>query len=304
MTLTVHNLAGGLAGVTLPVDLAPSATGQRVDYAGISAPGLPDQRLSLWLPPGYDPAARAYPVLYMQDGHNLFERETSVFGKIWRADHAMLAAMATGRVAPHIIVGIWAPGEDRWRQYLPHALYLAAEPLLRRLLDARAGGPVVSHLYLDWLTGPLKSAIDRSFRTLPGPATTAIAGSSMGGLISLHAFVTRPDIFRCAACLSTHWPALLPPLTGTVADNIATLWQSWLAADLGAPQGRRLWLDHGDQELDAFYAPYQTRIDRTLADLGWNQQTGLESHVFPGTTHDENAWAARLSRVFSTLLHL
>ncbi|MFW1485322.1 alpha/beta hydrolase-fold protein, partial [Vibrio parahaemolyticus] len=71
-----------------------------------------------WLPPGYDRSGKRYPVLYMHDGHNLFDVRNSNFNKIWAVDQAMLQLAAEG-LEPRIVVGIWAPGKDRFRQYLP-----------------------------------------------------------------------------------------------------------------------------------------------------------------------------------------
>ncbi|MFW8696285.1 alpha/beta hydrolase-fold protein, partial [Mesorhizobium japonicum] len=68
------------------------------------------------------------------------------------------------------------------------------------------GGPSLSEAYIRFLVEELKPLIDRTYRTLTGPADTTISGSSMGGLISLQAVMKRPDVFSAAACLSTHWP--------------------------------------------------------------------------------------------------
>ncbi|WP_298199795.1 alpha/beta hydrolase-fold protein [Novosphingobium sp.] len=280
--------------------------GQRLQYEHVTAAGLPEQRLTIWLPPGYDSGVRRYPVLYMHDGHNLFDLQTSNFNKIWAADQAMLRAMATGRVAPHIIVGIWAPGNDRYRQYLPADIHQAAPPALRSRMDAMAGGPIISQAYLAWLAGPLKQWVDTSFRTLPDRDHTAIAGSSMGGLMSCYAFLRRPDIYGRAACISSHWPAIDPREVGQTAPDgdaaLARQWGAWFAAGLGRPDGRRLWLDHGTATLDAFYAPYQAEVDARIGTAGWRRGTDWESKVYPGAEHEENAWAARLPEIFEWLL--
>lgn len=119
----------------------PGDTGRLIEYREVAAAGLPIQRLTIWLPPGYDRnTATRYPVLYMHDGHNLFDVTNSNFNKIWAADKAMLAASADGAVRPHIIVGIWAPGADRYRQYLPRPAYDAAPPALRARMDQIAEG--------------------------------------------------------------------------------------------------------------------------------------------------------------------
>ena len=289
-----------LAGLVAP--LRAQETGRLIEYEHVLAAGLPDQRLSIWLPPGYDVGERRYPVLYMHDGHNLFDVTKSNFNKIWAADKAMLAASASGKVEPHIIIGIWAPGADRYRQYLPRSAYDAASGLLRAQMDATAGGQIVSDRYLDWIAGPLKSWVDASFRTRPGRDDTAVVGSSMGGLMSCYAFVERADVFGRAGCVSSHWPAVDPQIVEGESDAVKALWDGWFAARLGQPDGRRVWMDHGTATLDAYYAPYQQVIDARFAAAGWVKGRDWQSKVYEGAEHEENAWAARLPEIFGWLL--
>ena len=282
--------------------LARSDAGRFLEYEHVAAPGLPEQRLTIWLPPGYDKGSKRYPVLYMHDGHNLFDPAKSNFNKVWAADKAMLAAMRTGKVAPHIIIGIWAPGQDRYRQYLPQSLYQASSGTPRAAMDAMTGGPVISAAYLDWLAGPLKQWVDASFRTRPGRDDTAIVGSSMGGLMSCYAFLERPQTYGRAGCVSSHWPAADPRAVGEANPELIALWDGWFAARLGQPDSRRVWMDHGTATLDAFYAPYQQAIDARMAASGWQRGRDWESKVYEGAEHEENAWARRLPEVFGWLL--
>ncbi|WP_257594844.1 alpha/beta hydrolase [Parerythrobacter lacustris] len=276
--------------------------GRFVELEQVAAAGLPDQRLSIWLPPGYDSGTRRYPVLYMHDGHNLFDPAKSNFNKVWAADRAMLAAMASGKVQPHIIVGIWAPGADRYRQYLPQSIYDAAEGTPRAAMEAMTGGPVMSRAYLDWLAGPLKQRIDRDYRTQPGRESTTIMGSSMGGLMSCYAFLERPEVYGRAGCVSSHWPAADPRAVGEANPELIALWDGWFAARLGKPDGRRLWMDHGTATLDQYYAPYQQAIDARFAAQGWAEGKDYRSEVYEGAEHEENAWAQRLPEIFGWLL--
>ncbi|MDC8754005.1 alpha/beta hydrolase-fold protein [Erythrobacter sp. sf7] len=286
----------------LVAPLRAQETGPLIEYEHVPAAGLPDQRLSIWLPPGYDVGERRYPVLYMHDGHNLFDVAKSNFNKIWAADKAMLAASASGKVEPHIIIGIWAPGADRYRQYLPRSAYDAVGGPLRAQMDATAGGEVVSDRYLAWIAGPLKSWVDTAFRTRPARDDTAIIGSSMGGLMSCYAFVERADVFGRAGCVSSHWPAIDPQIVEGESDAVKALWDGWFAARLGAPDGRRVWMDHGTATLDAYYAPYQQVIDKRFAAAGWVKGRDWQSKVYEGAEHEENAWAARLPEIFGWLL--
>lgn len=284
----------------LATPLRAQETGRLIEYERVPAAGLPDQRLTIWLPPGYDAGSARYPVLYMHDGHNLFDVTKSNFAKIWAADKAMLAAVATGTVEPHIIVGIWAPGVDRHRQYLPRSLYEMTSGNLRAQMDGMTTGGVISDRYLDWIAGPLKTWVDGAFRTRSGRGDTAIVGSSMGGLMSCYAFLERPEVFGRAGCVSSHWPAVD---SRTIDEGeLKALWDGWLAARLGQPDGRRVWLDHGTATLDAFYAPYQQVVDARFAAAGWQKGRDWESKVYEGAEHEENAWAARLPEIFGWLL--
>ena len=284
----------------LAAPLRAEETGRLIEYERVPAAGLPDQRLTIWLPPGYDAGSARYPVLYMHDGHNLFDVTKSNFAKIWAADKAMLAAVATGTVEPHIIVGIWAPGSDRHRQYLPRSLYEMTSGNLRAQMDGMTAGGVISHHYLDWIAGPLKTWVDGAFRTRSGRDDTAIVGSSMGGLMSCYAFLERPEVFGRAGCVSSHWPAVDPRAIDE--GELKALWDGWFAARLGQPDGRRVWLDHGTATLDAFYAPYQQVVDARFAAAGWQRGRDWESKVYEGAEHEENAWAARLPEIFGWLL--
>jgi enterochelin esterase-like enzyme len=288
----------GIFGLAVPLHAEDS--GRLLEYDGVAAAGLPPQRLTIWLPPGYDAGEGRFPVLYMHDGHNLFDPAESNFNKIWAADKAMRAAVQSGKVEPHIIIGIWAPGTDRHRQYLPRSLYDMTAGDLRAQMDSLTAGGVISDRYLDWIAGPLKAWVDQSFRTRPGRDDTAIVGSSMGGLMSCYAFLERPEVFGRAGCVSSHWPAVDPSAIDEA--QLKALWDGWFAARLGQPDGRRVWMDHGTATLDAFYAPYQQVIDARFAAAGWQKGRDWESRVYEGAEHEENAWAARLPEVFGWLL--
>ncbi len=288
----------GIFGLAVPLHAEDS--GRLLEYDGVAAAGLPPQRLTIWLPPGYDAGEGRYPVLYMHDGHNLFDPAESNFNKIWAADKAMRAAVQSGKVEPHIIIGIWAPGTDRHRQYLPRSLYDMTEGDLCAQMDSLTPGGVISDRYLDWIAGPLKAWVDQSFRTRTGRDDTAIVGSSMGGLMSCYAFLERPEVFGRAGCVSSHWPAVDPSAIDEA--QLKALWDGWFAARLGQPDGRRVWMDHGTATLDAFYAPYQQVIDARFAAAGWQKGRDWESRVYEGAEHEENAWAARLPEVFGWLL--
>ncbi|MFM2410167.1 MAG: hypothetical protein RL481_995 [Pseudomonadota bacterium] len=275
----------------------------RFDEMRITASGaMPATGVTIWLPPGYDTGKQRYPVVYMHDAQNLFFPERSNFNKIWAADKSALRLISAKKVSPFIIVGINQPGEARYAQYFPQGLYGAASPELRGKFDVMAKQPLYGDAYLRWLTGTLKPMIDMAYRTKKGRDHTAISGSSMGGLISCYAFTRYPKVFGRAACVSTHWPMGNPLETASFKDEIVKLWADEFARGLGKSGKRRLWLDHGDQTLDAFYPPFQTDITKEVEKLGWKRDKDFVARAYPGTAHDENAWAARMDDIFGWTL--
>jgi predicted alpha/beta superfamily hydrolase len=140
------------------------------------------------LPWGYEESERRYPVLYMHDGQNLFDEETA-FDREWQVDETMRWLHRWGVDA--IVVGIPNMGDARLDEYSP----------FRDTTHGGGGGD----RYLDWLVDKVKPVVDDRFRTLRSRRHTGIAGSSMGGLISLYAYFRHPDVFGFAGVLS---PAL------------------------------------------------------------------------------------------------
>jgi predicted alpha/beta superfamily hydrolase len=152
--------------------------------AGPEFPGL-DRHLAVYLPPSYGETDRRYPVLYMQDGQNLFDPDASFAGS-WRVDLAM--DWAAARRLEGIVVGVPNAGEQRIAEYSP--------------FEDPEGGVGRGVEYVRHLAETIKPLVDARFLTLPRRETTGVAGSSMGGLISLFAFFARPDVFGLVGALS------------------------------------------------------------------------------------------------------
>lgn len=108
------------------------------------------------------------------------------------------------KARPAIVVGIWNT-DRRFAEYLPEAPFNAFPDSLKAIFQKEYGAAPLSDAYLKFLVEELKPFIDQQYRTLTAAEDTYIAGSSMGGLISLYAICRYPNIFGRAACLSTHW---------------------------------------------------------------------------------------------------
>lgn len=286
----------------LPTGALAQNQGRFVDLGALQSEYIAPTKVVVWLPPGYDGSKQHYGVVYMHDGQNLFDPKRSNFNKVWAADKSALRLIVAGKVKPFIIVGIDQPGEDRWRQYFPAPMQGLVSRDVQAKLKVFGEKPISSPAYLDFIVKELKPAIDRQFRTKTGRKHTAIAGSSMGGLISLYAIAAFPKVFGVAGCVSTHLPLAGPEWSEAERESIFAAWREYARAQLGKPKGRRIWFDHGTETLDAFYQPYQDNLDAALVANGWRKDRDFSSRVYEGTPHEENAWAARMDDIFGWML--
>jgi predicted alpha/beta superfamily hydrolase len=231
------------------------------------SPQLDNQRdILVCLPASYAAGDRRYPVLYMHDGQNLFDRATGFAGQEWQVDETMQTLAQEGLEA--IVVGIHHAGEQRLLEYNP----FAAPP--------RCGGR-----YLEFLVDTVKPVIDRDFRTLPGRAHTGILGSSMGGLISLYAFFHRPDVFGLSGVMS---PSLWV--------NRFAIFQ--FVREAPATPGR-IYVDNGTREGTA------EGLRDLLLGKGYHLDQGAPTLMYvrdDGGEHTEAAWARRLPGALRFLL--
>ena len=279
------------------------AGGRLVEYEAVTSAHLGPRNVTVWLPPGYDGGSGRHPVLYMHDGQNLFDPARANFGE-WGVDEHLVRLIETGQVRAPIVVGVWNT-PLRLREYVPADLIAALPAEVRDSLMPMYGGPPLSDAYLRFLVEELKPRIDAEYRTRPGRDDTVIAGSSMGGLISLYAMMKHPDVFGAAGCLSTHWPLRLERLEGdqlnTWREAVVQAWSDVIRRGLPDPATHRLYMDRGDETLDQFYAFFQSRIDRVIRDAGWGPDR-FKTLVFPTAEHNEKSWNSRLDVPLTFLL--
>jgi glycosidase/predicted alpha/beta superfamily hydrolase len=285
----VHNLAGTTIGPETTVTVANA--GRIVRHPALSSPFLAPRRVDVWLPPGYDAnTGERYPVVYMHDGQNLFDPATSYIGVPWSADAAMLRLIAAGKTRGAIIVGVWNT-PARIGEYLPQKAVTPEQLGKIRQRVAQPGLTIQSDAYLEFLVKELKPFIDRTYRTQPDRDHTAIAGSSMGGLISAYAVAEYPEVFGRAGCLSTAWPVG----EGAVID--------YLAQHLPKPGAARFYFDYGTETLDGTYEPHQQRMDAIMRAAGYTEGRDWLTRKFPGAEHSEKSWRSRVDIPLEFLLN-
>ncbi|HET9304624.1 MAG TPA: alpha/beta hydrolase-fold protein [Candidatus Sulfotelmatobacter sp.] len=230
--------------------------------------------LRLWLPPGYDDpenAGRRYPVLYLNDGQNLFESATSFTGVEWQVDETADRLIREGKVPAMIMVGIDNASQDRIREYMPHR---SLHPVIVRTQGNR---------FPDFLIKEVIPFVARNYRVATGPENTGLGGSSLGALISLYTAAVRPNVFGRLLLESPSlwasnrqmirqsrqikgWPERIFLATGT--------------AEAGRPDRDRSMVDDV-RELAAIFR--RAGVD----------DRRLKLFIDEGASHHESAWARR-----------
>ncbi|WP_164981330.1 alpha/beta hydrolase [Silvibacterium dinghuense] len=229
-----------------------------------------DRDVWVYLPPGYEAEPdRRYPVLYLQDGQNLFDPRTSFApGVTWQVAETADAAIEAGEVEPLLIVGIANTGEHRLAEYSPTA-------------DPEMGGGEGSR-YGQMMIRELAPFLMSRYRVLAGPEHTGVGGSSMGGLISLYLGLKFPGFFGRLAVLSP------------------SVWwdRKWILRCVEETGARvspkpRIWLDAGDAEGSRTLENTRALAERLRA-AGWQDDVDLDFEAVPGGRHDEASWAVRV----------
>ena len=227
--------------------------------------GVELRRAYVWLPDAYDgdPDAR-FPVLYMFDGQNGFFDEDASFGTSWR----MYDYLNAGQ--PDVIVAAVSCSQTgRMAEYSP----FSHENGDAGHVNARGRST------MEWLLGEFKPSIDAQYRTLPDRDNTLIAGSSMGGLMSLYAALDYNGAFSRAACLS-------PSLWVHPRKSLRMIERARIAPDTC------IYFDYGTQEMGNH--PKNTEVLCAACSALLHKGVDLTFRLVPGGTHSEESWAQRV----------
>jgi predicted alpha/beta superfamily hydrolase len=231
--------------------------------------------LIVYVPPMYDTEPeRRYAVLFMQDGQNLFDAETSfIKGNYWRMGETADELIVSGQIEPLVIVGIYNTGVRRIDEYTPTE-------------DKRLGGGQAD-AYGQMLVEELKPFIDHTYRTLPGADNCGMGGSSLGGLVSLYLGLRYTWVFGKLAVMS-------PSVWWHNRAILRTVAQITKKPDL------KIWLDIGTRE-GKRALPEVRALKRDLISKGWKRGRDLGYMEAQGGEHSERAWAQRVAPMLKFL---
>jgi predicted alpha/beta superfamily hydrolase len=226
------------------------------------------RRVWIYLPPDYDHSDRSYPVMYLQDGQNLFDAATSYAGE-WGIDKILNQMIAAG-APPCIMVAIDNGAAKRIQEYAPW--------------DHPRFGKGIGHKYCRFLVETLKPFVDTHFRTLAGPEHTLIGGSSMGGLIAFYGALAFPQVFGQSMIFSpSFWySSQITPYIKSQAH--------W------AKDSKFLLLSGGDESPAQIINPMH-RVADLLRKQGFNDDK-LRVEVLPHAGHNEYSWGRAFAHTY------
>ncbi len=228
------------------------------------------RRIWIYLPPDYSTSNKSYPVIYMHDGQNLFDKKTSFTGE-WQIDETLDKLYANGKEVA-IVVGIDNGGSERINEYSPW------------VNTAYGGGD--GDKYLTFIVEELKPYIDEKYRTKKDQSSTAMIGSSMGGLITIYAAMKFPEIFGKTAPLST------------------SFWFSQKVYDYAASKkydavNQKTYMIAGGKEGGSQVADMYKMRD--LLTLNGYDESKIKTIVHPIEGHNEAYWASQFETIFTWL---
>ncbi len=273
------------------------SSGTIIRHVDFTSNYISARNVDVWLPDNYSPNQR-YKVLYMHDGQMLFDANTTWNKQEWGVDETITRLIQNDSILSTIVVGIWNSGINRHSDYFPQKpfekLPLNVQDSLIYIAKRQQGvslfaEKVQSDNYLKFIVNELKPFIDKTYATLTEPEHTYIAGSSMGGLISMYAVCEYPAVFGGAACLSTHWIGSFD----TENNPIPAQFFVYLKENLPSPDTHKFYFDYGTETLDRNYEPYQKEVDKILKAKGYTSENWI-TLKFEGKDHSENAWRERL----------
>lgn len=285
-----------LLSATISAQLPKAETGILIHHENFNSKFIPTRNVSVWLPEHYN-QNKKYAVLYMHDGQMLFDAATTWNKQEWGVDEAMDSLLAQKKIRETIVVGIWNIPERRHQEYFPQKPFenLSKQDqnfiheTLKSVGRTQEKFEPVSDNYLEFLVTELKPFIDSKYATLPDRQNTFVAGSSMGGLISMYALCEYPEVFGGAACISTHWPGIFQVENNPIPEAFLKYMETYLPK----PGKHKIYFDYGTATLDALYPPLQNQVDLLMKKLGYDENY-WKTLEFKGADHSENAWRNRL----------
>jgi len=252
----------------------PTLTGKIKRHSAFPSKILGNRRdILVYLPRGYRALSRRrYPVLYLNDGQNVFDAATSFSGVEWGVDETAERLIKENLIEPLIVVAVANTGEKRVDEYAPTRGVIDGKAKRKR----RSKG--LARKYAGFLMDEVKPYIDRKYRTNPDAEFTGLGGSSLGGLVTLAIGILYPQVF-----------SLLIVMSPSIWWDDFAIYR--LVDSIQQKPPLKIWLDTGTAEPG--WEQARELLNRLL-EKGWKLPKDLQYMEAQGSDHSEAAWAARV----------
>ena len=263
---------------------------------------IPPRKVDIWLPENYS-KEKKYAVIYMHDGQMLFDSKITWNHQEWMVDETSSRLMNDSITRDFIVVAPYNINELRHSEYFPQKAFESLPQKAKDSLVLVANQnnfkfeSVTSDNYLKFIVKELKPYVDDNYSVYTNRENTFVAGSSMGGLISMYAICEYPKVFGAAACMSTHWPGGNP----NNSDLLANTFFEYMKENLPSPRNHKFYFDYGTETLDKFYPKYAPVVDKIFKEKGYNK-SNFRNLKFEGAEHTEISWQKRLDIPLTFLL--
>jgi len=218
-----------------------------------------NRKIWIFLPSSYENSSQKYPVIYMHDGQNLFDDKLA-YGGEWGVDES-LNRLSKEKKLDFIVIGIENGGAERISEYSPWDL---------SKYNAKAEGEA----YVNFIIETLKPYVDDNYRTLSDRNSTAIMGSSLGGIISHYAALKHPEIFGKSVVFSPSF-SLYPQFLDFTEEHARI-------------KNSKMYFMAGDQESANMVNDMNTIVE-VMLNAGF-PKTNIKSKIVVGGEHNESLW--------------
>jgi predicted alpha/beta superfamily hydrolase len=262
-----------------------------IPYTGL------ERRVWVYLPSGYSKSEKRYPVLYMHDGQNLFDTSTSYAGVIWDIHSSIEFSMVKGKTEGVIVVAMDNASIDghekvgRLDEYSPWINSEIKNSMVSMEISRDVGG--YGAKYSKYMVKGLKPLIDSKYRTLTDRDNTGVAGSSLGGLISLYMALEYEDVFSKVGAFSTSVWFAENELIKLIHDHSPEAPIKWYL-DVGTKETS----DNKIADFNEIYIKGTMEVYESLLQVGVKEEN-IKLVVDEGAPHNEESWARRFPNAFN-----
>jgi enterochelin esterase-like enzyme len=274
------------------------SSGERYEST-LSQGYLNGRTIRVWVPEDYNKTKKPYEVVYFHDGQMLFDSTSTWNHQSWDLANSATKYLSKKRC---ILVGIDNDPDNRYAEFFPSPIYSTLPVSVQLTLrDSLWNGLPRFDSYAEALINEVFPLIENHWNVHRGGAHRTMVGSSMGGIVSLAFLLTHPTELSSIACLSIHLPLVnYWKFNNRFKEPLAAAFNEFVEQNSAALDGKSIYVDRGDQSLDAAYAEYFPAFELALNSCAKENRVFIK--LISNSGHSERDWAARIGPILKTLI--